>query len=329
MKALLVGDLHLSDRAPSSCTESYCDDILSLLAETVELAASRSVDVTVWAGDTFHHKQPGRTSHRLVQRAIDVVASYPCPLYIVPGNHDMQNDRFDSLYETQPLGVLFHAGARLLDGWMEDAPIFGVPWLQEFNDTSVTHALAAYLDRVLSYFGGVSETLVVAHAPLYPPGTELPFEFYPAANWAYAMAGDSSVMEEGAVYGSCFYGHVHDRHGIYEVGGVRFANFGAITRGSLHESELTRTVAVSIWDSETGEFEEIPLKTQKHSSQVFRIVEKAVAKEAQAQLDTFLASIGETSIEITSIEAVLAHVQSLGLDEELCSLITELLQGVS
>lgn len=326
---LCVGDIHLSDRPPSSCTDTYQDDLFDLLEQTVPIARARNVDAVVWAGDVFHHKAPSRTSHKTVQRAIRLVmAYYPIPVFICPGNHDMQHDRFESLAETQPLGVLLEAGAFLLYGWPDpdldrdqqvhfdrvNGLLYGVPWLQQWETQDVWHALAGWRDN--PRFGQDTPQLVVAHAPLFPPGTESPWESFPAGDWADAMAN----------HGDCFYGHVHERHGIYEVRGVQFANAGAITRGSLHEYELTRPVKVTMWEPRGDtRFEEIELR-YKPASEVFRLAEAGEAKDTQQRLDTFLESIGSATLEVTSTESVLAHVDSLDTEPRVRAVIRELLE---
>src|SRR6266571_1779053 len=131
---LLLGDLHLSDKARVSATESYTDDLFEILKYTVRLAEEYDA-VVVQAGDLFHQKMPSRTSHALVQRTIELVNSYPNGFWAVPGNHDMTHDRLDSVMETQPLGVVVRAGARLFQGWKSEIPgVYGVPWLQRFTD---------------------------------------------------------------------------------------------------------------------------------------------------------------------------------------------------
>lgn len=328
---LLINDIHATERAPSSCTDTYLDDLLDLLAQTVTIAAERNAGAVVWAGDVFHHKAPSRSSHRLVQRLIALARAYPCPLFIVPGNHDLQNDRLDSLMVTQPLGVLLQAGAQMLDGWAEwdgppgRLPVYGVPWLQgygsytEESDQAVGAALAEYRRRVTEAGTGTQHPLVVTHAPLYPPGRELDFEYFPADRWAEAMGGA----------GACWYGHVHEDHGDpYTAGGVTFANFGALSRGSLHEHNLTRQVCVGAWDSDAGRFERIPLHA-KPAAQVFRLQEKAQVRDMQGRLDDFLASISSTQLEVLSTESVLAGVRGMGLGADAENLIEELLAGAA
>lgn len=224
------------------------------------------------------------------------------------------NDRLDSI-PSQPLGVLFKSGAYQLKGWDQiGLPLYGVPWLQRFTDSNVTEALQQYREDHSRY----EHALVVTHAPLYPPGKELSYEFYPSQAWADAMNNTGSVA----------YGHVHDYHGVWESGGVQFCNNGALSRGSLTEHNRTRKIYTTVWSSINGSFRAIELKHKK-AEEVFKIEQVDRKKEAQVKLDDFLAAIGQTTIEITSVSAVMDYVMSLGIEQGLVSLVRELLEEVT
>lgn len=304
VKILCIGDLHLSDKPPSKCTESYNDDLFDLLLEIAKISGDREVDAAVFAGDLFHIKRPDRTSHKTVQRMIDVVQSFPCPVYGVVGNHDIQHDRLASIFETQPFGVLLQAGMRLLDGWSNDLPIYGVPWQQDWSQGQPAFA------EWREHWARAEETdyagrgLIVTHAPLYPPGQENPFENIPAEIVAGWMGNR----------GHLYYGHVHDLHGAFEWEGVAFCNQGAISRGSLHESDLTRHPAVTVWHSDRAglaAFERVELLTARPAEEVFRLAEHVERTDYQDRLDRFLASVAASTVEAASIEAVIAHVQGM------------------
>ncbi len=318
---LLMGDLHLSDRPPSSCTDDYLLDLFTILNHVARIAHQRQARAVIWAGDVFHHKTPGRTSHQTVRATIELARTFPCPVYVVPGNHDMLHDRIDSIDATQPLGVVIASGAvKLLNGWMGPTddldrdgfldPVYGVPWLQTFTDATVFAALADYRDGITD-----PHSLVVTHAPLYPLGRELVHEFYPAVNWAEAMGG----------VGNVYYGHVHEPHGIHGVCGVNFCNAGALSRGSLHEHNLTRPVQIAAWSSDTGEFELIDVP-HKPASEVFRLQEAQQVRTAKVELEAFLASVGAASLDITSIETVMDHVEGLDLGPSVLKFIRQLLE---
>lgn len=316
-KILCVGDIHLSDKPPTNCTETYNDDLFAMLQEIVKLAYDREIDAVVLSGDIFHIKRPDRTSHRTVQHMIDVVQAFHCPVYGVVGNHDIQHDRLSSVFETQPFGVLLMSGMRMLHGWAGDFPIYGVPWQQDWQD-----AEAAFQDwdpAVWHDGGPNANALIVAHAPLYPPGQENPFENIPASTVA-RWAGNSGYL---------YYGHVHDYHGVFESDGVVFCNQGSISRGSLHESDLTRKPAVAIWHSNRsglGAFERVELKSAKPADQVFRIQKAMERVDYRDRMEEFLSALSESTVDATSVESVIAYVQGLGLSSGEQRMAVEILE---
>ncbi len=339
MKFLLLADIHLSDRSPSSCTDSYLDDLFDLLEQARDVGLRHGVAAMIWAGDTFHQKAPSRVSHRLVHRACtfieQTVVDSEFSVLILAGNHDIANDRLASVWQTQPLGMLYRAGAHELEGWFANLPVYGVPWLQgygaytEESDTAVAQALDGYRKRVFEQGTGTEIPLVVAHAPLYPQGKELAYEYFPVDRWAEGMGASRGG------YHRVFYGHVHEPHGTYGLYGpserdgadvdVTFCNNGALSRGSLHEYNLTRQVGVTIYDTQTGKFEFVPLRA-KPADQVFRLAEKKQAVDLQGRMDDFLTDIAGTSLEVMSVESVIAHVRSLGVGLSVEGLVEELLQ---
>lgn len=309
---LLIGDLHLADKPPANCTESYLDDLFDIAYAALDVAKTNRCAAIIQAGDFFDHKTASRTSHATVQRAIDLVASSSCPFYIVTGNHDITNDRLSSVYETQPLGVLYKAGAIDLKGWAEDFPIYGVPWQQRWDRQSVADAFESWATTDKSK----AKSLVVTHAPLFPPGAEPPFEYFSTKEWADIQGNTGSV----------YYGHIHESHGVYNVDGVHFCNHGSITRRSIADYNLSREVSATLWDSKTGEFERVPLP-HKPSSEVFRLADVKELKEAENRFQEYLKSISETSLEITSIHSVINYIrENLNLTPELFKVITDLLE---
>lgn len=309
---LLVNDIHLSDRAPASCTDTYLDDLFDLLNQVSALAQSRDAAI-ILAGDVFHHKAPTRTSHSTVMRLIDWARLALVPVYAVAGNHDLQHDRVASLHETQPLGVVCASGAiDLLADWMDTGDlVYGVPWLMTYDQANVDDAL-----HEVRRWHDIADRpiLVVTHAPLYPPGQELKFENFPAKQWAAAMGN----------HGTVHYGHVHEPHGVYTVDGVTFSNCGALSRGSLHEHNLTRTPSVAVWESTTGAIEHIALNA-KPADQVFRLQQAADVKAAGLNLSRFLDSVQATRLDITSAASVMDHVRATHDDPALVAVIEKLL----
>ena len=296
---LILNDMHLRDKPPRNCSELYLDDIFDILKFTTKLERAMDVDAVIWAGDIFDHKLPSRNSHRLVLRTIEVVKAYR-RLLILPGNHDISNDRLESIEEQQPLGVLYEAGAERLDGWVEDLPVYGIPWQQRWEEEGrLEEVFAAWRSSP----SAGADHLAVTHASIFPPG-EAPgvYESLDPADIAEAM-GHTGYIE---------YGHIHGYHGIYEVNGVQFCNLGAVSRGSLTESNQQRPIQAALWTPEDGFFPiDLP---HRPSSEIFLLEQAGAVKDKNISDERFLQEVGSTRIEISSIAGVVSHIRKL--DEE-------------
>jgi predicted phosphodiesterase len=317
MRAILLGDVHLADRPPSVRTEDYADLIIGKLRFSVQTAIEEKVDALILAGDVFHIKRPDRTSHALVQRALDTFTEAQkagIEVMAVPGNHDMQHDRLDSL-EKQPLGVLFKSGVKPLMGRHPHLPVHGIPYLQDWGD------LHGWLgtDETVGQSPIDTRTLVVTHAPIMPPGRSAPFEYIDATHWANA---------QGA--GRLYYGHIHDTHGAFRAGdeGLGFCNQGALSRGSLHESDLQRKPAITLYDTDGDEEScwrriEVP---HRPASEVYTLTQVRSAEHNREQMSEFIRRIGSVSINTISIEALSAHLATLDIPADVKSAVLELVE---
>lgn len=314
---ILVGDLHLRDRAPRSCNEPYLDDLLEILLHVAELEEQLGAAAVVFAGDIFDHPQPARTSHRTVLKTIKAFKEFRNP-WVVVGNHDTTHHRLDSVREQQPLGVLLESGVNELDGWHPELPVFGVPWQQHW-ELKETPARALQDFRAAAGTKQLDSSLVVTHAPIYPPATrdEQLFDLVPTAG----EFGLSAAMNH---VGYLYYGHIHEDHGFFEDEGVVYGNVGAISRGSLTEYNRERAVQAAIWSPEEG-FRSVELPA-KPASEVFKIAEVAEIKEKKLDLNEFLAGVGSTTISISSTSSVIDHIRTLDVDDRVKDTAIELVE---
>lgn len=322
VQVICVGDIHLSDRPPASCTDTYTDDILDMLSYVAKLEKAIGADAVVWAGDVFHHKQPSRTSHATVLKLAKVAQQYVRPPLVVTGNHDITSDRLDSL-EKQPLGVLYEAGVlQELVGWQPGLPICGIPWQQRWlSPGTIEEAFAPYRDRV---FEGVEDysglkPLAVTHAPIYPPTV--------ADNVMFELLPLPEVSEAMNHTGYLYYGHIHEPHYKFEVDGVTYANMGALSRGSLHEYNLARKIQVALWTPEHG-FVPIDIP-HKPASEIFKLAEAKEKKAEKMSLDSFLSEVGSATLDISSTGSIIDHVRQMEIEEPVKAKSVELLEEVS
>jgi DNA repair protein SbcD/Mre11 len=294
--------------------EGYADHILDKLRFTTTIES----DIVIFSGDVFHLKAPTRTSHALVQRMCDIIRAYDRPVYIVPGNHDVQHDRMESL-EKQPLGVLFKAGALPLDGEVQTTwgTMYGVPWLSDWKRD---------LPLYMKPWRNSKATLMVAHAPIVPSGQTRPYEVISALDWAKQMGRAGHIA----------YGHMHDPEGVFPEfehdGEYLFVNEGALSRGTINESSMMRKPAVTLYHSD-GEspseiFERIEVP-HLPAEKVFRIADKVAEQEQEDRLDAFLESIGSTTLEAVSVEAVISDLRDKGLRPEVLEEVEDIFESTA
>lgn len=310
MRLLLIGDVHLSDTPPSVRTETYADDILNKLDWCVDYANSNYVDGIVQLGDMFHIKTPSRTSHHLVQRTAKVFERALCPVFIVPGNHDLRNNRIGSI-PSQPLGTLaLSPNVHLIDGWVqtETVSIYGIPYTEDRQvfETGLGEAVA------------VDALLITTHASIFPPGFHPPYPY-----WSADSLGTHGIP--------LAYGHIHEPHGFYMANGAWFCNNGAISRGSLHQETLNRKLKVTLFDSSTPgkPFIDIPIPFRP-AEEVFKLTEHQVKQDKSARLDDFLNSVQGVSLSALSVEEVVNHVETSDLlDSTAVQEMKEIIETVS
>lgn len=313
MRALLIGDVHLADNPPSSRIEGYADQVLNKLAGAVALAASCQAEVIVQAGDMFHVKAPSKTSHRLVQQAADVLTAPGIPVRIVPGNHDVQHDRMETLPK-QPLGTLAKVkGIELLMGVDPAFPwLFGIPYQWNWA--------MSLPNRMREWHEAGEPKLIVTHAPIVKPGVTAPYEVIDAADWERQMVG-MGILDKYV-----YYGHHHWCDGSYKaLGAVTFCNQGSLSRGSLHEDSLTREPAVTWWEGES--FTRLPIP-HLPASQVFKLAEREQVEDRKVRLDEFLGSVQATELTGLSVEEVLDRCRRGDVNPLTLKVVEECIEAV-
>lgn len=303
---LLIGDVHLSDKPPSIRTESYKSDVLTKLRHAVELGITHDVTAIIQAGDLFHIKTPSRTSHELVVETAEVLTSgHDIPVLVVPGNHDLQNDRLESL-PGQPLGTLaMHPQIDLFMGRSAKAPdVFAIPFLGNL-ELSLPQWSREYAEK--------TEPLIVTHASIFPDGMCPPYDHMEASTWA------DFFPEAWATY----YGHIHDPHGEFTaLSGMLMVNNGALSRGSLHESSLRREPQVTLMHTLAKTVMALPIPFRP-AREVFRLAEKEQVDDRKTDLEAFLSAVGSTTLTGLSLEEVAARAREADLDDAAVQMVVE------
>lgn len=280
-----IGDVHLADTTPASRMDDYCDSVFEDLSLARQKALDEEADAVVVTGDIFDKKVPTKNSHALVSRAISMFSSFPCPVYSIVGNHDITNNRMDSLSK-QPLNVLFESGAlkRLTRVSIKGVDVVGI----DFNEENTYETLCPKKKNG-------KPLIAVCHVLASPHGGDM----YGETIFSYKQLAEQSDVD---VYK---FGHFHNDQGIEKYKGKWFVNLGALSRGSLSEEEITRQVKISkiVWDGEKIECSEIPLPV-KLASEIFNIEKKEEIDKQKQEIKNFVSTLNKTDLfqDISSLE---------------------------
>ena len=334
-------DVHLSDRAPASRKDDWAETVFAKLEQNKQVARKAKATAVIDGGDFFHVKSPSRNTHELVRRVAEHHATYPCPVYCTPGNHDSVYGDYAFLGQ-QPLGVLFSTGVfqRLYDeyevffgpadatsgevraypfnrntGWTNGNPFLLRDVYQ--GDTPIVrvvgipyHGTTYDMERFRSIKKGEEDYLVcVAHVLASAKGGTM-FEAEDVIKYADLVDLDPDVW--------CF-GHWHKDQGAEVIRDKWFVNVGSLTRGALTQDDMERKPATVMF-SFTREKLQVQILRLRVSpaEEVFDIAAKTRAEARSMTMDAFVASVRETLIakrgqtleeDVETLEGVPAKVR--------------------
>lgn len=317
MKFMIIGDVHLADRPPSARVDTYREDILDKLEWVVERANDEKVDAILQLGDLFHIKAQNKNSHYLVQSAARIFGRSNSPVRIVAGNHDVEYDRIEDL-DRQPLGTLaLHPNVELLSGLDPDFPVYGIPYFDLTSDH-----LDKWAEKYHAEAGPEVAPIIITHNSLFPKAQAPIYDYVAYESW-------------GSVFKNAYtlYGHIHTQvkggpH--FRIGDQWFVNEGSLSRGSLHESSITRRPSVAIFDDSDPERPftsiEVPHKT---AEEVFKLDVVEILKERQNSVGDFLESLGATELNYLTVEGILDNAKDQkGLPPEAVQELEEIIMNV-
>lgn len=282
---ITTNDIHISDTNPRARLDNYKATIIDKILQAKDHCIRLKADAALISGDLYNNKNPARNSHRLNQELIRVFKLFPCPIYMIEGNHDLTANRIESL-EEQPLGVLFadktlhQLRHEILEKDGKQISLVGVPYTQDLDIDTLDIPENIYTAQIC---------LMHLNASLTSGG------FFKERIYGYdeleRLSPDIFVL-----------GHYHIDQGIYEKNGKYFINLGSMSRGSQSEDNIQHLpqighIKIVIKDNKTY-FDIKPIKINiKPAEEVFDLVKKAEEKKESKNIEEFVEKLASEVIQ--------------------------------
>jgi len=106
MKILHITDSHGTVKAPESRKDIYYLAFLKKMYELKYVIKQNDIKLIIHTGDLFHSS---KVSDKFAGQLAEIIKSYGIPMYVVPGNHDIEGYTINTLDQTK-LGLLYKTG---------------------------------------------------------------------------------------------------------------------------------------------------------------------------------------------------------------------------
>jgi hypothetical protein len=114
---------------PTESQARYTDDQFEAIRALARITADKDCAFAVVAGDVFDSIQPDR---RIVSRAVDALAAFTVPVYLLPGNHDADSPAAlwstANVIERLPTNIRVLRDTTALRVPGVGAEVIGAPW---------------------------------------------------------------------------------------------------------------------------------------------------------------------------------------------------------
>jgi exonuclease SbcD len=256
-------------------------------------------------------KNPNKNTHGLVRELIEIFKKFKCPVYMIPGNHDLTGNNLESLRE-QPLGVLFASGAvinltdeklskkghrGLGESTIPKISLVGIPYIEDLDPASIT----------LPPKENCIAQICVMHLYAGPQAGSVFRERLYGYDEISVLGSDIFVI-----------GHYHVDQGIQVLNDKHFINLGAVTRGSLAEENINHQPKIGVIkishknDKTLIETTHIALQI-KPAEEIFDLVKREKEKKEVAEIQKFVDQLIIGTSSVTTHESIESQIDKLGV----------------
>lgn len=313
-RLLVTGDWHYRSTNPRARLDNIQEALHQKIYEVYGIAGQKKCNAIVVPGDITDSPNMSYSTFSELGRLLGYT---PCPIYAVPGNHDIFGANPETKYRT-PFGALVWLGFL---GDLSDEPFESN---LDKNPPTVAMTGSPYsastdIDIASYLFGEGKISPELPHKVKIQVAHGMLLERAPGYELRHTLIKD--VANHPNAPDVLIVGHDHIGFGVKRMGKTLFINPGALVRLTAHPAEIERTVQVcilTIYDDGSTDAELVPLESAKPGYKVLSREHLEAQAEREEKVAAFLALLAEEGearfLEVREIVEDIARRESISRD---------------
>lgn len=303
-KFMIIGDLHIQLSTPQHRLTSVQDALTAKFKEIGDICRDKEVDFVVITGDIFNS---GQVNNNTLLFASKLFENIKCPIYTIPGNHDLFNWNIKTYYRTslyllslivENLIVITEPDQCFSIGTgLNKVLLTGQHFCDEMDKDGFGYSRDSSVGTPPDHFNvHVAHGMLLEHKP--------PFN-------TYTLVKDVKTNCDMVITG-----HDHIGYGTLKYNGVLFCNPGSILRTSASNAEINRKIKVSMCTVKykTATIEDFILTSALPGNEVLdrtKIDETRERNYAMDEFSTLLKSKYDGKVERIDIFSIIQKIAEL------------------
>lgn len=222
---IFVTDSHFKAKNPVGRKDDYMGAIAAKFIELSGVARSVGASAVLHGGDMFDIPRVSDMSAGLLA---EILRTFPCPIYVVPGSHDMYGYNVDSIEQTK-LGLLAKAG--LIELLMRSR---GPVRIGDVSIEAQEHVFDMDSADPSNFYFATSDgpSILVCHSMLVKDSLN--------PSIPHTLTSSVASIKDRRLPDLVLSGHYHAGFPAHQIGSILFANPGSMARKELIEENRDR-----------------------------------------------------------------------------------------
>lgn len=297
MRALLTGDLHLSNKCPENRKDNYEQTVLNKLTSIFSTASTNNCDCVLQPGD---FSDSPNLSYDFFVKVVSIIKTFNLPIFTCWGQHDLRYRTKENTF----LAALKEACSTLyLVPNNSPLGFMGV----DIYGSSFDEEIPEIIDK--DKFSVLLTHRMIVNEKLWEGQTNFQFanSFLRTNKFNLIVSGDNHAAFS------------------YKIGNRHLFNLGATLRSAINQIEHKPTTV--LFDTSINSFEYIPIPIEP-AENVFKMEKFERTFEVNKELNTFISGLSEhKEMGLSFIDNLNEYTKNNKIDSTIIDIIKECSNG--